>query len=195
MLPELEVGHDLCPRGRSGRSQKLSYISIVQFVHSRASFRYERSLSYYRSRYFEAKHILTIYLCLPIFDLECRASQEASVMSNAVISEFRSKDQSCKPERRRLHERALGAICRALNAVGDKVAEAGHAQKIFDELNAMNDHELEDIGLIRSDIPAVVAGTYRGMRSAASNVITLDRRCRVRPSDATAALPKKPSAA
>jgi hypothetical protein len=116
-------------------------------------------------------------------------------MSNAVISEFRSKDQSCKPERRRLHERALGAICRALNAVGDKVAEAGHAQKIFDELNAMNDHELEDIGLIRSDIPAVVAGTYRGMRSAASNVITLDRRCRVRPSDATAALPKKPSAA
>lgn len=116
-------------------------------------------------------------------------------MNNAVISKFRSKDRSCKPERRRLHERVLGTICRALNAVVDKVAEARHAQQIFDELNAMNDHELEDIGLIRSDIPAVVAGTYRGMRPAASNVISLDRRCRRRPSDATAALPKKPSAA
>ena len=116
-------------------------------------------------------------------------------MRNAVISEFRSKDQSCQPEKRLLHERVFGAICRALKAVGDRAAEARHVQQIFDELNAMNDHELEDIGLIRSDIPAVVAGTYRGMRPAASNVITLDRRCRTRPSDATAALPKKPSAA
>lgn len=116
-------------------------------------------------------------------------------MNNAVISEFRPKDQPCKRERRRLHERVLVAICRALNAVGDKVAEARHAQQIFGELNAMNDHELEDIGIIRSDIPAVVAGAYRGMRPVASNVISLDRRCRMRQSDATAALPKKPSAA
>lgn len=116
-------------------------------------------------------------------------------MNNAVISEFRSKDQPCQPEKRRFHERVLVAICRALKAVGDRVAEARRVQQIFDELNAMNDHELEDIGLIRSDIPAVVAGTYRRMHPEASNVITLDRRCRMRPSDATAELPKKPSAA
>lgn len=116
-------------------------------------------------------------------------------MNNAVISQFRSKEQSCKPAKRRLHERVLVAICGVLYAVSDRVAKARHAQQIFGELNAMNDHELEDIGITRSDIPAVVAGTYRGVQPAASNVISLDRRCRMRPSDATSALPKTPSAA
>lgn len=116
-------------------------------------------------------------------------------MDNAVISEFHPKGPDCKPEMLCLHERILAVIHRTLRAVGERVAEARHARQIFDELNAMSDHELEDIGIVRADIPAFVAGTYRGVRSAASNVIPLDCRCRMRSSDAAGASPKKPSAA
>lgn len=115
--------------------------------------------------------------------------------NNPIVFELRPNGRSRKQENRRIHERVLTAIGRSLKAVGERVAEARRAQQVFDELNAMTDHELEDIGIMRSDIAAVVAGTYRGMRLSASNVIPIDRRCAKQPSDQIAAPPKRPSAA
>lgn len=115
--------------------------------------------------------------------------------NNTVVSEFRPNGQSSKPGKRRIRERILAAIGHSLKAVGEQVAEARRAQQVFDELNTMTDRELEDIGIRRFDIPAVVAGTYRSMRLAASNVIPLGRRRAMRSSDRVAASPKKPSAA
>lgn len=93
-------------------------------------------------------------------------------MNNAVISRLLPKGQCYGQESRWPHERFVAAIRRVLSAVGDRVAAARRAQQTLKELNAMTDHELEDIGIIRSDIPAIIAGTYPGMQRAASNVIS-----------------------
>jgi len=56
--------------------------------------------------------------------------------------------------------RAWSAIKRTGKAFGERVAEARRMARAYDELAAMSDPELHDIGISRADIPAVVSGTY-----------------------------------
>lgn len=57
--------------------------------------------------------------------------------------------------------RARNAISRALHACAKRVSKTRRLVREYDELTAMTDLELEDIGISRTDILAVVSGTYR----------------------------------
>ena len=59
-----------------------------------------------------------------------------------------------------IFDRAWSAISRTGKAFGERVAEARRMARAYDELAAMSDPELHDIGISRADIPAVVSGTY-----------------------------------
>jgi uncharacterized protein YjiS (DUF1127 family) len=65
---------------------------------------------------------------------------------------------------------------RALRRVADKIAQCHHKHRAYQELAAMSDRELEDIGISRSDLDAIVAGRFERASSACSNVVVLDRR-------------------
>jgi uncharacterized protein YjiS (DUF1127 family) len=55
----------------------------------------------------------------------------------------------------------LGTAMEALRAFADKIAH-GHQQHCdYLQLSAMSEPELQDIGISRSDISAVLSGTYR----------------------------------
>jgi uncharacterized protein YjiS (DUF1127 family) len=66
---------------------------------------------------------------------------------------------------------------RALRKVANKMAECRRRRQSYQELAAMSDRELEDIGISRSDIDAIFAGQYE--RARPSNVVVFDR-CRYR---------------
>jgi uncharacterized protein YjiS (DUF1127 family) len=55
---------------------------------------------------------------------------------------------------------ALRMACRTLKALAKGVAEARRMVRAHNELAAMSDPELRDIGINRSDISAVVSGRY-----------------------------------
>ena len=59
-----------------------------------------------------------------------------------------------------IFDRTWSAIRRTGKAFGEGVAEARRTARAYDELAAMSDPELHDIGISRADIPAVVSGTY-----------------------------------
>jgi uncharacterized protein (DUF2249 family)/uncharacterized protein YjiS (DUF1127 family) len=69
-------------------------------------------------------------------------------------------------------------LARTLNAIVEGAREANRMRRMYDELAAMSDVELQDIGMTRSDIGAVLTGTYRPQQPAASNVFSIDRRDR-----------------
>lgn len=71
---------------------------------------------------------------------------------------------------------AFDAVKRTYRATLEGIAEARRLRRAYDELSAMSNHELEDIGISRGDIPAVVAGTYRWEPPLASNVFPIGRR-------------------
>ncbi len=48
-----------------------------------------------------------------------------------------------------------------LKGLAEGVAEIRRVSRLYDELTAMSDPELHDIGINRADIPAVISGTYR----------------------------------
>jgi uncharacterized protein YjiS (DUF1127 family) len=73
----------------------------------------------------------------------------------------------------------FASACRALRRLGHKVAECRHQRRAYEELVAMSDHELEDIGVSRSEIDAIFAGKYQGAKPGTSNVIDLEN-CRYR---------------
>ena len=54
-------------------------------------------------------------------------------------------------------------------AVVDGIAEARKMHRDYETLSAMSNLELEDMGISRSDIHAVVTGTYCGARPTRSN--------------------------
>ncbi len=56
------------------------------------------------------------------------------------------------------------AINGTLKTFAEGAAAARRAARAYDQLTAMSEPELHDIGLHRSDIPAVVSGTYRETR-------------------------------
>ena len=65
--------------------------------------------------------------------------------------------------------RILKAIGRALNVFVDGTSKAHKMHRDYETLSAMSNLELEDIGINRSDIHAVVTGTYCGGRAAQFN--------------------------
>lgn len=114
-------------------------------------------------------------------------------MNSAVICELHPNGETGRRAMQKAHARILASIRRALKALGARITEARRTQRAFEELNAMSDHELEDIGISRADIPAIVAGIYWGTRPAASNVTRLDRPRKPQSPEAAAAPRKKPS--
>jgi uncharacterized protein (DUF2249 family)/uncharacterized protein YjiS (DUF1127 family) len=71
---------------------------------------------------------------------------------------------------------------RRLKLASDGIAEVRRMRRSYEELAAMSNLELQDIGISRGDIPAVVAGTFRRERAAAtSNVLPITRREGPRP--------------
>lgn len=71
---------------------------------------------------------------------------------------------------------------RALRQLGQKVAEFRRQRRAYEELAAMSDHELEDIGISRSEIDAIFARKCQRAKPETSNVIVLEnRRYRERP--------------
>ncbi len=58
--------------------------------------------------------------------------------------------------------RAGSAIRRTLRTLIETVAEARRVARACEELAAMSDPELGDMGIARADIPAVASGTYHG---------------------------------
>jgi uncharacterized protein YjiS (DUF1127 family) len=63
----------------------------------------------------------------------------------------------------------LKAIGRALRAFADGTSKARKMQRDYETLSAMSDRELQDMGISRSDIHAVVTGTYCGARATQFN--------------------------
>lgn len=108
-------------------------------------------------------------------------------MPKVFNPEYYSAQRSWKPAMRHKHGRILAAIRRALGGLAYRVAQARKARRAFEELNAMSDLELADIGIIRGDIPAVIARTHWDAPIRSSNVVPFDRRrCRSRSSDVCA---------
>lgn len=55
----------------------------------------------------------------------------------------------------------LSATLEALRVLADRIAKERRLYRDHLHLSAMSDPELQDIGISRSDISGVVAGTYR----------------------------------
>ncbi len=59
-----------------------------------------------------------------------------------------------------IFRRVSGTIKRTLQALAESIAAARRMARAYDELAAMSDPELGDMGIRRADIPAVVSGIY-----------------------------------
>ncbi len=101
-------------------------------------------------------------------------------MNKAPIVEARSDRSARKPAMQSPHVGILAFVGRALKIFSDRVGRARRMHREYEALLAMSDRELNDIGITRADIPAVVARTYCGARPVVSNVITLDWQCGLR---------------
>ena len=85
--------------------------------------------------------------------------------------------------RREIYEvarRTCNAIARALDTVIKGARDARRMHRAYEELSALSDVELQDIGMSRSDIRAAVTGTFLPA-APASNVLSIDRRTRPHP--------------
>ena len=60
--------------------------------------------------------------------------------------------------------RTRSAMSRTLKAFAEDLAKARRMAREYNELASMSDPELQDIGISRADIPAVVSGAYRRKR-------------------------------
>lgn len=72
--------------------------------------------------------------------------------------------------------RGWTAIDRVLKALAEGVAEARRVARLYDELSAMSDPELQDMGISRGDILAVISGRYHRPRLAIPVRISSGRR-------------------
>jgi uncharacterized protein YjiS (DUF1127 family) len=59
-------------------------------------------------------------------------------------------------------------VITVLASFGSRVAELRRVRRAYKELTSMTDLELEDMGIVRTDIPDVAAGTYFRERPACS---------------------------
>jgi uncharacterized protein YjiS (DUF1127 family) len=93
-----------------------------------------------------------------------RADGGALMNSRAVVeNRYRSgPHRSGRSSERRqpiTFYKSWDAISRAFKAFAEGVAEARRLSRAYEELAAMSDPELHDMGINRVDIPAIVAGT------------------------------------
>lgn len=78
--------------------------------------------------------------------------------------------------------RALSCLTRTLKSASDGMVEARRRHQTYEELALLSNLELEDIGISRMDIPAVVAGALRREQtSPVSDVLPMTRREGPRP--------------
>jgi len=63
-------------------------------------------------------------------------------------------------EIKRAFHRTCGAFAQALNRLALNANDARHMHRAFEELSALSDIELQEVGMMRSDIRAVVTNTY-----------------------------------
>lgn len=77
------------------------------------------------------------------------------------------------------HTGVFASVGRALRRLGHQVAECHRQRRAHEELAAMTDYELEDIGISRSEIDAIFAGKYQRAKPETSNVVVLEH-CRYR---------------
>ena len=73
--------------------------------------------------------------------------------------------------------RTCSAVARTVDTIAKGASDARNMRRAYGELSALSDVELQDIGMIRSDIRAVVTGTYLPA-APASNVLSIDQRDR-----------------
>ena len=66
--------------------------------------------------------------------------------------------------------RVLNWLMRTLKSTGDGMAEARRRHQAYEELAALSNLELEDFGISRGDIPAVIAGTLSREQTSAVRV-------------------------
>lgn len=72
--------------------------------------------------------------------------------------------------------RTRGAIGRWLSTFAEGIAEGRCLSRLYDELSGMSNGQLSDFGLNRTDIPAVVTGTYRKSQHSDSDSTLSSRR-------------------
>lgn len=72
----------------------------------------------------------------------------------------------------RVFDRTLKWLARTLTATGQSISAARRLHRSYEELRAMSDLELQDIGITRADIPTIVAARFRRKR-AGSNVLSI----------------------
>lgn len=71
---------------------------------------------------------------------------------------------------------AWRALSRMMKACAEGIAEARRMSRAYNELTALSDSELQDIGISRSDIPSVVTGTYRNIPHFICDSVARDQR-------------------
>ncbi|MFC3133517.1 DUF1127 domain-containing protein [Microbaculum marinum] len=85
----------------------------------------------------------------------------------------------------RLVGRAVSPATRVVRRVSDALARRRETDRIYSELARMSDRDLADIGVSRSDIYAVAAGTYSRADETAGEVVVLQAKAPARDTDAT----------
>lgn len=91
-------------------------------------------------------------------------------------------DTNLSPIGRWPHARLLAPTARLLKRLGHKLTECLRNRRGYQELATMNDIELEDLGINRTDIDAIFAGTHQRDDPNSRDVIVLDQRTESRPS-------------
>lgn len=74
------------------------------------------------------------------------------------------------------HAGVLASAGRALRRLGHRMAECRRNRRGYQELAAMSDLELEDLGISRTDIDIIFAGRYGRVGPNLPNFIMPDRR-------------------
>lgn len=92
---------------------------------------------------------------------------------------------SFPPMKRSAHVGALHATARALRWLGRRIAERRRNRRGYQELAAMSDIELEDLGISRADFDAIFAGKYHRAGQNSPNLIMPDRRDQPSPGEAS----------
>lgn len=77
-----------------------------------------------------------------------------------------------------IFHRGWSGIDIILKALAEGVAEVRRVSRLYDELTAMSDPELHDIGINRADIPAVISETYRRLPPPIPVRISSNRRAK-----------------